>query len=244
MGEQEKNLHEKRRERMRTRVMDQGMESLLDHELLEYILYYAIPRGDTNPIAHRLLAEFQTVAGVFEADYHQLLQVEGIGPKAAGLLITYGPALKRYSLSKMGDRPKLNTRERAVEYARGLYIGATKEILYLLCLDVQCNLKRAVVLHEGTVDQAVLVPRTLLEEAIRHGAKNCILAHNHLSNSALPSNQDIQTTRTVLTALTTIDVNLLDHIIISNNGYFSFVGNDLLQKGQGGAVEYAADMEQ
>ena len=244
MAEKPVNPHEQHRERMRRRIRENGFDSLLDHELLEYILYFAIPRGDTNPLAHRLLAEFGSISHVLDAEYDSLLRVEGVGPRTASLLMSFAPMLKRYSLSKMGTAPKLNTCERAVAYAKSLYIGADREVLYLLCLDVQCNLRRAAVLSIGTVDEAVIYPRNLVEQVLKFGAKNVILVHNHLSSSFSPSRSDVQMTKKVLVTLNAIDVNLLDHLIISDNGYYSFVQdgkiNTVLEHGQ---VAYAADRE-
>ncbi|MBE5780688.1 MAG: DNA repair protein RadC [Clostridiales bacterium] len=244
MAKAQDHPHHNHRERMRKRIRENGLNTLLDHELLEYLLYFTHARGDTNPIAHELLRHFGSLDGVFNATYEDLLKVDGVGPRTAELLELMLPLWRRYSMLQMGPRPKLNNCQRSVEYAKSLFIGADREYLYLLCLDVQCNLIQPVQLAKGTIDEATVYSRSVLEAVLRHRAKSVVLVHNHLSPNYLPSRADILLTQKVITALSSIEVDLLDHLIISQNGYYSFLQDGRMEaKREYGQVAYAADRE-
>ena len=238
---QNNNIHAGHRKRLRERYLQQGLDGFSDHEVLELLTTFAIPRGNTNPQGHALMQAFGTLAHVLEADVADLEQVEGIGPQSA-LLIHLIPALaRRYMLDKQGKRPALSTGQKAGEYASALLLGAKTEQLYMMCLDAKCRLRHAVKVAEGTLDEVTVYTRSVVELEIKHGAKNVILAHNHPTGSIRPSRQDLDLTQTLLHALAAVKIQLLDHLIVGDAGVFSFVRSGALSQGTGKDVAYAAE---
>ena len=238
---QNNNIHAGHRKRLRERYLQQGLDGFSDHEVLELLTTFTIPRGNTNPQGHALMQAFGTLAHVLEADVADLEQVEGIGPQSA-LLIHLIPALaRRYMLDKQGKRPALSTGQKAGKYASALLLGAKTEQLYMMCLDAKCRLRHAVKVAEGTLDEVTVYTRSVVELAIKHGAKNVILAHNHPTGSIRPSRQDLDLTQTLLHALAAVKIQLLDHLIVGDAGVFSFVRSGALSQGTGKDVAYAAE---
>ena len=232
-------IHDGHRERMRRRVKEYGLESLLEHEILEYLLYFCIPRGNTNPQAHALLKRFGSFDRVLDAPEEELMQVEGIGPKSARLLASYAPVFRAYERARGRKGEQLNKSSAAIAAAKPLFYGSTVEELYVLCLDGQCRLLRAVRVQRGTVDSVGIHPREVAEAALRAGARYAILAHNHVAASAEPSREDYQLTKRLMHALNSIGVVLLDHIIIAKGEAYSFVRADKLQRGEEAEAVYA-----
>lgn len=234
-------LHGGHRDRLRERVRSGGLDALSDHEVLEFILTYAIGRKDVNPLAHRLLQRFGSLAAVMEADVEALVEVAGIGARSALLLQSVPGLARRYMLDRLTPRPLLTSIEKAGEYASALYIGVKTETLYLLCLDARCALRRAVKLSEGSAQSVSLDMQKLVGEALRTGAQNAILLHNHPAGSLRPSREDIELTTQVLQALSMVNVALLDHIIVSEHGFYSFLKNGQFQRGFANDTAYAKE---
>lgn len=132
-------MHENHRARMQARVERDGLESLAEHEALEYLLFLAIPRQDTNELAHRLIQHFGDFCKVMEAEPDELMQVEGIGPKSARLIATVMAFSRYYDLKKRKARLALNKAETAIDYVRPLFRGVQNEQLYLILLDDACR---------------------------------------------------------------------------------------------------------
>ena len=185
-----KHPHNGHRARLRQRARETGLAGLADHEVLELILTYAIPRVDTNRTAHRLIHTFGSLSGVLEARYEDLRQVEGVGENAATLLTLFPSLTRRYLLSRTGEKPLLNTSERAGEYGRALFADCRVETLYLLCLDVKCRLLQAVKLAEGTIDRVPVQNREIIRAVLSTQAKNVLMMHNHPSGSLRPTAED------------------------------------------------------
>lgn len=237
--------HSGHRTRLRQRARQTGLEGMADHEVLELMLTYAIPRVDTNRTAHRLIHTFGSLSGVLEARAEDLMQVEGVGENAATLLTLFPSLTRRYLISRTGERPLLNTSERAGAYGQALFADCRVETLYLLCLDVKCRLLHAVKLAEGTIDRVPVQNREIIQAALSAQAKNVLMMHNHPSGSLRPTAEDIALTRRVMKALESIDVLLVDHLIIGANGYFSFMNNQVGDTGAKAqpALLYAAEDE-
>lgn len=240
-----KHPHNGHRARLRQRARETGLAGLADHEVLELLLTYAIPRVDTNRTAHRLIHTFGSLSGVLEARYEDLRQVEGVGENAATLLTLFPSLTRRYLLSRTGEKPLLNTSERAGEYGRALFADCRVETLYLLCLDVKCRLLQAVKLAEGTIDRVPVQNREIIRTVLSTQAKNVLMMHNHPSGSLRPTAEDIDLTRRVMHALESIEVLLVDHLIIGTDGYFSFMNNQIGDTGAKPrpALMYAAEDE-
>ena len=238
---EKENPHGGHRDRLRERFALGGLDVLSDHEVLELLLMFAIPRSDVNPLAHRLLAQFGSLSAVLDADIQDLLEVKGIGERSAMLLKMTPELARRYMLDRLTPKPLLTTMEKAGEYAGALYIGCKSETAYLLCLDARCALKRAVKLGEGSFVSVAVDMQRLVGEALRIGTQNAILLHNHPAGSLLPSREDVELTQKVLNALSLVNITLLDHIIVSERGFYSFVKNGQFQRGAASGTVYAKE---
>lgn len=208
--------HEGHRERMRARFMHGGLNGFAPHEVLELLLFYAIPRRNVNPLAHRLLEHFGSVWAVLNAPPEQLTQVPGIGAQSAALLSAVAAAYRFADLDRLGERPIVNNYREAKAYCAQLFAAAREEVLYVVCLDAQGRVLRAVPAISGTIDEIAIYPRTIVAMAIRHNARNVVLAHNHPSGLREPSDADIRTTELLREALGAVDIEVLDHIIYAD----------------------------
>lgn len=223
------NVHKGHRERLRNRFLSEGLDGFEDHQVLELLLFHAIPRADTNPLAHLLLRRFGSLSAVLEADPRDLAMVEGIGKQAALFLSMIPPVTRRYFHDRVfRDRPQLTTSEGVADYLVPLMAGRPEEVFYVLCLDTQCRVIYPALVSEGTVKDAHVHPRHVVEEAVRHRAASVILAHNHPSGTARPSNHDHLITRHLVQALGAIEIKVLDHIIIAGEQSFSFAREGIL----------------
>lgn len=223
------DLHSGHRERLRTRFQEEGLDSFEAHQILELLLFQVIPRGDTNPIAHRLMKRFGSLSAVLEADPKDVASIEGIGEKAALFLSMIPQVTRRYFLDRvLRDRPKLNSSETVADYLIPLMAGRPEEVFYVLCLDTQCQVIYPALISEGTVKEAAVYPRHVVEVAIRHRAASVILAHNHPAGTVKPSQQDHQLTKLLVQALGPLDIKVLDHIIVAEDQAFSFARESIL----------------
>lgn len=222
-------LHDGHRARLRKRFLEEGLDHFEDHQILELLLFYAMPRGDTNPSAHLLISRFGSLSAVLEADPRDVAAVAGIGEKAALFLSLIPQVTRRYFHDRvLRDRPQLTTCEAVAEYLVPLMAGRPEEVFYLLCLDSQCRVVYPALISEGTVTEALVHPRHVVEEAIRHRAAAVILAHNHPAGTLKPSPQDQRLTRRLVQALGPLDIRVLDHIIVASGRAFSFTQEGLL----------------
>lgn len=215
-------IHDGHREKKRRQFLDHGLDSFADHEALELLLFYAIPRRDTNVTAHRLLKKFGTLDGVLSAPVEELCQVEGVGETAAALLKLVPQVYRRARLSAARQETILNSTRLAGDYLLCLFIGETHtEVLYQLCLDRKGKLLACRKVGTGGVSAVSVDIRKIVENALLTGASDVILAHNHPSGVALPSEDDYAATYQVREALRTVGVRLTDHIVVSDNDYVS-----------------------
>lgn len=227
MGE---NLHGGHRERMRSRYLQEGPDGFADHELLEMLLYGCIPRGDTNPIAHQLLNEFGSLSNLLESDAYEIAKTEGVGLKSAIFLTQLHEVIRRYEREKLGSKPELTSISYCVEYCRRLLSHYTNERFYIICLDSRRRVIHVAKLAEGTVGSVYVSNRQAVEVALRYKSAAVIFCHNHPGGRVTPSNADISLTATLKKLLDAMDVKVLDHIIIGENGnHFSFFENGLLK---------------
>ena len=217
----EKQIHAGHRQRMHERVQKYGLESLAEHEMLEYLLYFTITRRDTNPIAHALLERFGDFAGVLEADEEELCLVEGMGPASARFLHLLPQVSACYHRSLTRDRRRLQTVEQMGEYLMARFRGTVRERVLLVCLGRQRRITCTSWLGSGTADMVELPIREAIAQAVRLKAHWVVLCHNHPSGSALPSRQDIEATAELARGMFVVGVELLDHIIVTETEYLS-----------------------
>ncbi|MBR2667007.1 MAG: DNA repair protein RadC [Oscillospiraceae bacterium] len=217
MGE---DLHRGHRERLRERFRAEGLDHFADHEVLELLLFYAIPRRDTNQLAHQLLERFGSLEGVFSADPVQLRQVPGMGPGAAELLHLAQALFLRRLRQEEAPRIVQNSAD-AYGCLRPYYLDQRDEKSFLICLDAKNKVIHANTLFEGSVNIVQISVRKVVEQALLHNAAAVILAHNHPSGVALPSAEDYQVTIQIQKALEAVNVELRDHIVLADGDYVS-----------------------
>ena len=222
------NYHAGHRKRLKERFIKEGIEQFQQHEIIELLLYYAIPRKDTNVLAHKLIEKFGDLAGVFDADYEELLKVEGVGEAVAVFLKAIPAFSMAYFDTKYKDGVILNTTKKMGDFLKPKFIGKTKEIVYLVCLDSKSKVIKSKTILEGTVNASYISIRLIVEEALRCGAVGVILAHNHPEGLAVPSPTDITTTKRIHETIEPLGIKLVDHIIVADNDYISlFDSNDM-----------------
>ena len=222
------NPHKGHRQRVKKRFLTDGLDGFEDHQILELLLFYAIPMKDTNELAHRLIERFGSLAGVLDARPQDLCAVAGISENA-GILLALLPALaRRYQQQKVRDKTLLNSTARAGEFAKALFTGRLYEAFYVICLDSQNRVNHAALLQEGTINEAPVYPRLIVETALRHQANSIILAHNHPGGSNRPSQADVNVTKNIRAATEAIAIAVVDHIIVAGEEYYSFAENGIL----------------
>ncbi|MDQ2087201.1 DNA repair protein RadC [Herbivorax sp. ANBcel31] len=221
-------MHEGHRKRLKNRFLEEGLDSFESHQILELLLFFSIPRRDTNEIAHRLLKRFGSLSGVLDADLKELVKVEGIGENSAFLISMIPQLSRRYSNDRWRKKPELNSSTKAGQYTVSLFEGRSYEVFYVICLDAQNRVNYADLVHEGTINEAPIYPRVIVERALRHKANSVILAHNHPGGSLNPSRGDIEATKVIKNALESISIKVVDHIIVCGEKYISFAERGLL----------------
>lgn len=226
--QEKKNPHEEHRARMKQRFVEEGLNAFEDHQVLEMLLFYTIPRRDTNVLAHRLLDKFGTLESLFDTSPEEI-QKKGRVSRNTAIFLSMIPQLARkYMILKQGKKPVLDSSAKAGQFITSLFIGKNYEAFYVCCLNSQNQLNYAALVHEGTINEAPVYPRLIVETALRYQASSIILAHNHPGGSLKPSRADIEVTRKICDAMKTISIPVIDHMIAAGSNYFSFAENGLL----------------
>lgn len=209
------------RARLRTRLLKAGPESLADHEVLEMMLFLALPRRDTKPIARALVTRFGSYAQAIAAPVAELLTVEGLGESGAAALKIVQAAALRLIKAEVIYRPVLNHWDRLIEYLTAVLARERIEQTRVLFLDHRNRLIADEVQSSGTVNHTPVYPRELVKRALEHHATAIILVHNHPSGDPTPSQEDIAMTREIKQAASTLSIVLHDHVIIGNGKWVS-----------------------
>lgn len=220
--------HAGHRARLRERFRQTGFQGYAPHEMLELLLTFAIPRRDTNPIAHALIRRFGSLHQVLEAPVEELKQVEGIGEHAASLLSMLLPLMRGYLKSKAGEKAVLSAPDACKAYARGLLLGEGIEHFDVIALDSKdqvIGMERAASGDEG---EAAVSVRKVIALLLRQGAAQAVLAHNHPDGGLQPSQADRELTSQMQQVMASVGILLKDHIIIAGTGAYSFRENGLL----------------
>ena len=221
MASGKENLHQGHRKRMREAVICQNDFNVLhDHQLLEVLLFYGIPRRDTNPIAHELLNTFGSIAGVLDAEIHDLAAVKGMTENAAFLIKTVLPIARRYQDNKYSSGYKFANMDEVGEYLIKKYFAIKNETFGVLCLDNVGGFAGFEFVGQGTSDVVGVSVREIVAAALKRNAPCVIAVHNHFG-SAMPSREDIDMTVYLRDALAPLGIRLLDHMIIAGDDYIS-----------------------
>ncbi len=213
------------RQRLKERFEEHGLDNFNDVNVLELLLFYALPRGDTNPTAHRLLDRFGSLWEVFDASEEELMSVPGIGKNAAVLLKLIPPLTRRYLMSLEDPVITFNTLREVGRYFIPRFLFLKDEELHLLCMDDMNRMLRCDRLFTGVSNAAEISIRKIAEVSLRCGATKIVLAHNHPNGVALPSPDDIRLTEQIEKALQPLGIRLLDHIVVGGNDYVSILSD-------------------
>lgn len=216
------------RKRLRERFRKSGADGMHDYELLELLLTFSIPRRDVKPVAKKLISEFGGLSGVLDADQKKLEELRGVGSMSAALIRLVKELYNTYLAENMKRGDVLSSPETVLKFVRVRLSGMTNEAFMVIYMNVKNEVIDYSILHEGTVDNVAVYPRRIIETALSRHASGVILVHNHPSGNPMPSREDKALTREIADAAITLDIRVLDHIIVGKDGYYSFMENDLL----------------
>jgi DNA repair protein RadC len=222
-----KNVHKGHRERVKKLVYEKGLESMQPHQVLEYLLFFVVPYKDTNVIAHELIDHFGSFDSVLDATVNDLIKIKGMTKNAALFLHSLPETFSFYAREKNSPKQILNVNN-ILPYLRSLVGLKTKEYLYIVCLDSKNGIIHTERLASGN-SSVFLSAKDIIKIAMLHHAKSVILCHNHPSDIVMPSDADIASTASIRHTLSTLDIKLLDHIIIGENSAYSFFLNSALK---------------
>ncbi len=210
------------RERLRNKFLQNGLTGYADYEVIELLLTLATPRKDCKQIAKEALAKFKTLPGVIEASDSELFEINGIGKKNIFGIKLIKAAANRYLKERLKGKNPIKSAEELFDYLYFKLRHKDKEYCLLVYLDIKNNILNTETVSEGSIGTNLIYPREIVKAAIKNRATSVILVHNHPSGEPDPSQSDINITKKIASALKTVDIKLIDHIIIGNNKYFSF----------------------
>lgn len=213
-----KHCHYGHRERMRNRFLKSGLDRFQPHEILEIMLFYALPRANTNEIAHELIYEFHSFSEVLDADLEDLTQIKGISEYAAVFLKLLPQLCWQYQLDKIHDLETLDTVEKLCIYVKAQLFYAVQEQVLLLCLDESLYLLHYEIISTGDTQSVMLDAHRIVACAMQKRSSRIVLAHNHPHAKADFSDADLFATKQLKRSLFGVQVQLLDHIVVGRNG--------------------------
>ncbi len=219
------SVHAGHRDRVREKYNTNGLDGFANHEVLELLLFYANKRGDTNPVAHRLIERFGSLSAVLEASYDDLICVDGIGDSAATLITMVPQLFRRYSADKVDKVKVISDFEDAKAFLVPRFFGLQNERAGIICLDAQGRVNNFIFVSDGSLKLAQIDVRKIAQLALQNNADSIILAHNHPGGFATPSRNDVEATKLLINALGLINIRVADHIIISDEDVFSMASS-------------------
>ena len=227
-GDAEPPHYHGHRERLRNRLREAGPEALADYELLELVLFRAIPRRDVKPLAKALIARFGSFAEAIAAPAQRLAEVEGMTAGAAGEFAVVAASAKRFAKGAAKKRLPVGSWSEVIDYCRTAMAFAEREEFRVLFLDKKNGLIADETLGIGTIDQAPVFPREIVRRALELAATAVILIHNHPSGDPEPSTQDVKMTLDIIAVAAPLGVTVHDHIVIGRHGHASLRGLRLI----------------
>lgn len=217
------SIHEGHRQRLKNRFRREGLDNFDELYVLELLLFYCVPRRDTNPLAHKLLETFGSLNGVLNASREELEKVEGVNGNISTFLSLITQVGRYYQVKQSEPGRILNTIDQCGNYLVPYFYGREVETVFMLCLDAKCKVICCKKVGEGSVNSANIPVRRIVEMALAVNATTVVLAHNHPSGLAIPSADDVQTTLRVAKALDAVELILADHIVVSKDDFVSIV---------------------
>ena len=221
------SMHDGHRQRLKAQFRDNGLDGFPEVNVLELLLFYCIPRQDTNPLAHKLLDHFGSLYQVMEATPEQLEKVPGVGEHIATFLPLITAAGRYYQSNRQKDVKILSSTDACGQYLMPHFHGRRNETVFLLCLDAKGKVLSCKMIGEGSVNSAGVPIRRVVEAALYNDASAVILAHNHPSGLALPSTEDLETTLALARALQAVEIVLADHLVFADSDYVSMIQSGL-----------------
>ena len=215
------SVHDGHRERLKNRFINYGLDSFESHQVLELLLFYAIPRKDTNPLAHELLNTFGNLPTVLDASVKDLCKVKGISEHSATLIKLCGEMLRRYEHEIQSGVKAFACLDEIGAYLQPRFRGEQREMSILVCLNNRSELLGAPILSTGGLVSTEAKLREIIEQSVIHQATRVVLAHNHPAGFATPSGADISTTRRIIDSLKIVEVEVVDHMIFAKDDYIS-----------------------
>lgn len=224
MSSREEELKKQRsghRERVRRRFLDEGLDGFRDYEALEMLLFYAVPRQDTKGIAKRLIEQFGSLHAVFHAAPEKLMQEGGLTEPGAALIAMLPQLARKIEEEQAQESSHIRSTLDAGRDVIAMFRGRQDESVRILCMNASGKIVKRAKIAEGDVNAVHFPIRKLVEEALACKAVSVILAHNHPGGTMLPSQEDLDATKSAKTALETVGIRLLDHLIVSGDNYCS-----------------------
>lgn len=219
--------HDGHRSRLKNRFMKSGLDDFEPHNVLELVLFYSVPRRDTNPIAHRLINRFGSLSAVLDAKPEELMKVEGVTENTAVLLSMLPQVARKYLEDKADTSNLVGGINDIGKYLLPKFVGRTIETMMLASIDNKGKMISCSIIAEGDSTKASVSKRRIMEEAIRVGAERVVLAHNHPMGFAIPSDEDIDFTEKIYAMLKGIGIELIDHIVFAQDDFVSFAASGI-----------------
>lgn len=224
-----KNLHANHRGRVRSRfIKDGNLDSFEQHQVLELLLFYAVPRRDTNELAHRLINEYGSLYNLMNSKPEDIIKRCKVSEVTA-VLISMIPHLSRKFLNSAweGNNPTLDNYSDVATYFESLLIGKSNESFYMLCLDINKKLKKAIKISDGTSNSAPIYLEKVVSDALLYNSSFVIIGHNHPNGTPKPSSADITVTNRIVNVFEPLGIKVLDHIIVCGKTNYSFAQKGL-----------------
>ena len=214
-----KGIHDGHRQRLKNKFLEYGFQGFEQHNILELLLFYSIPRKDTNEIAHNLLNHFGSLKNVFNAEFDDLIKVNGISENSATLIKMIPKIAKEYMTDSLKEGAIFDTANKIGEYFVNKYLGEKNEIVYAMLLNNKFELLGVAQIHEGNVNSAFVSARKILDAVVKYNASSIVLAHNHPEGTVCPSMDDINTTADLMASFMAFDIDLIEHFVIAGNEF-------------------------
>ncbi len=229
MEQKKKHPHAGHRQRLKDKAREVGIEFWPTHEVLELILTYLIPQKDVNPLAHELLDTFGSLGGVLDIGYEQLIKVKGIGKESALFLSLLPDIFSKYSASKKLDSIFLSNPNQTVNYFRNNDFVKNKEVFYIFCLNANKKLLKTIKFN-GDFESFISLELTqLAQKVLFNRNRGIVIMHSHPNGNRMPTKTDIKATKKLLDAVGVWGIKLEDHIIVTEDDFYSFFNNGLVE---------------
>ncbi len=219
--------HDGHRQRLKDRFIKSGLDDFEPHNILELLLFYSVPRKDTNPLAHKLINRFGSLSGVFDANPEDLMEIDGITQNSAALISMIPQIARKYLEDKAEVGFCIGCFDDLGAYLMPKFVGRKIETIMLVALDNKNKVINCSIVAEGENDHAHVSKRKILEEAMRLGATRVAIAHNHPRGFAVPSNEDVFLTEILYDVLENVGIELVDHVIVAEDDYVSMAASGL-----------------